>query len=434
MAKKENQENAEEFSFINEKIKRKPLNKRRIVQQVCFTVFLAIVFGIVASVAFTIIQPYVQRWIQGTQSVEIPQDEAQSLAEQKEKEAIDKAKKAEEQEEKQPRSFLKDKDLEISDYQKLQRKIYAVGKEANQSIVIVQGLKEQKDWFDTSFESSVQASGIIVAQTDTELLILTEKKVITDVKKIQISFIDTATVSAQLKNYDGNTGLAILSVKLNELSKKTKESYAVATLGNSLSCAQGQAVLAIGSPLGTPYSILQGNITSVNNTISTLDATYSVFTTDMISSKSGSGALLNMRGEVIGLVMQGYSNQEEEATLTAISISNLKWLIEQLSNGDDIPYLGLKISTVTDDIAKEFDMPKGVYVKTVEDASPARMAGVQSGDVIIKMDGTSISTIQEYEKALRNYRPNDTVTMTIRRQDGIGYSRIKCAATVGVLR
>lgn len=117
----------------------------------------------------------------------------------------------------------------------------------------------------------------------------------------------------------------------------------------------------MGSPLGTNYSILTGNITSTNNVISTIDNNYTVFTTDIVGSSSGSGVIINVNGEVIGLVMQDYGNEEDQTTLTAISISELKQLIEKLSNNQDIPYIGLELTTVSAATAKEYDIPRAQY-------------------------------------------------------------------------
>lgn len=428
------------FSFINEKIKQKPLNKKRLFQETCYVVGLAALFGVVASFTFNVTQPYMKDFAKKDDSVEIPQDEENSQPTQKETEQKPSADSAtsEETEQKSEASeqkiVYKEKQLAVSDYQRLQRQLYNIGKEANKSIVTVQGVKDVTDWFDTSYEHSCQSSGLIVAQTETELLILTERKVITDVQKIRITFKNNDSVPAKLKKYDGNTGLAMLSVKLEKISEETKEQFAVASFANSRGCVQGQVVLAIGSPLGSNFSILHGNITSTTNKISTLDATYDVFTTNMIASKNGSGALVNLKGEIVGLVMQDYSNQEEESTLTAVSISDLKWLIEQLSNGVDIPYLGLKVSTVTDEIAGEYDIPTGVYVKSVQEGSPAMIAGLQNGDVIVKLDGEKIQDIANYEKALRQHRPEDSLTLTVKRQNGKDYSEIECLATLGILQ
>ena len=111
----------------------------------------------------------------------------------------------------------------------------------------------------------------------------------------------------------------------------------------------------------------------------------------MSEGSNGSGALVNVDGEIIGIVMQGYSSAGDENTLTAISISELKALIEMLSNGQDIPYIGLEVTTVTAAIEREYEIPKGAYIKDVCMDSPAMAAGLQNGDVITEIDGDEIS-------------------------------------------
>ena len=324
-------------------------------------------------------------------------------------------------------------ELEIADFQKLQNKLYAVGREANKSIVTVTGVKSDTDWFNNPYESRGQSSGIIVAENGRELLILTERKAITDVQEIYVTFVDDTTVEATMKKYDGNTG-AILSVPLTGMEESTRSAISTAVLGNSLTMAQGTIVIAVGSPLGTNYSVLAGNITSTNNSISTLDSNYTVFTTNIVGSSSGSGALINVDGEVVGLVMQDYSNAEDENTLTAISISELKTIIEMLSNGADIPYIGLELSTVTSEIEREYEIPKGAYIKEVRMDSPAMAAGLQSGDVITEMGGDTIYTVDGYENKLLSLVPGETVEVVIQRQGTEGYTEITCTVEVSVLQ
>ncbi|MBO5522839.1 MAG: serine protease, partial [Roseburia sp.] len=279
-----------------------------------------------------------------------------------------------------------------------------------------------------------QASGIIVAENGRELLILTERKVIADVEEIYVTFIDDSQVEASMKKYDGNTGIAILSVPIENVTETTMEAIQVAVLGNSFTTTQGTVAIAVGSPLGTNYSILTGNITSTTNSISTVDSNYSVFTTNIVGSSSGSGAIVNLNGEIIGLIMQDYSSAGDANTLTAIAISEIKTVIEMLSNGRDIPYIGLELTTVTNDIASEYDMPKGAYIKEVEMDSPAMAAGLQSGDVITKIDGENIFNVDGYESRLLSLAPGDMVEITIERQGAEGYTEISCRVEVSVLK
>lgn len=431
----------ESFSFINEKIKEKPLNKKRIVFRAVFCVAMAVVFGVVAALVFTLVQPRFEELLypQEPPLVSIPRDDVLETEQTEETETM--IPETETEEAKEPETELAQepaeqpvKTFEPEDYQALQNKLYAVGKEANRAIVTVTGVKSDTDWFQNPYESKGQASGLIVARNGGELLILTERKVIADVEEIYVTFINEVTVAASMKKYDGNTGIAILSVPVAQITQGTLNAIQIANLGNSLATTQGTLAIAIGSPLGTNYSILTGTITSATNSICTIDNNYTVFTTDIVGSSNGSGVLINVAGEVIGLVMQGYSSAGDANTLTAISISELKAIIEMLSNGKDVPYLGLELTTVTNDIAKEYDMPKGVYIKEVKMDSPAMAAGLQSGDVLTKMDGDSIFTVDGYENRLLELTLGDTVKITFERQGTDGYTEIDCEVEVSVLQ
>ena len=411
----------EEFAFIKEKIKNKPLNKRRIILKTAFTVVLAVVFGLVSCFVFTWMRPVMEEWLNKPEDtrVSIPKDEEVQPDTEEETNSTETGVD-------EPDAEEGLKELTPEEYQKLQSKLYAIGSEANKSIVTVTGVTSDVDWFNTPYERQGQASGVIIADTGQELLIMTERKVISGAKSIHVTFLDNSTVEAELKNYDGNTGIAILNVKRSDIEESTLGRIKVAVLGNSLQTTRGSIVLALGSPLGTTFSILTGNITSTSNSISTFDANYNVLTTDIVGSSQGSGVL-------VGIVMQNYSSGDEN-TLTAISVSQLKDIIEKLSNGQDIPYLGLKLTSVTSDIEKEYDIPKGVYIKSVGIDSPAMAAGLQSGDVIVKIAGENVETAQAYKNVLSGQTPGDVVKITIKRQGAAGYVEIECSATVGVLK
>lgn len=410
----------QEFSFIKEKIKDKPINKRRAVLRILWAVFSGALFGLAACLVFVVVKPRLEGRLEpepGT--VTLPKDDEPEPEPEPEQEPV-----------------YVEQELEPSDYQELLNKLYAIGKKANRSVVTVTGVTSSMDWFDSAYEKEHQASGIIIANNGQELLILTEKKVIADAEAIHITFINDDMVSASLKKYDGNTGIAIISVALSDISAETMGKIDVITLGNSLTVNQGTVVIAIGSPLGANYSILAGTVTASGNTVSTWDSTYRIFTTDITGSEDGSGVLINLQGEVVAIVMQDYSSASDQNTITGFSVSQLKSTIEALSNGKDIPYLGLKISTVTEDIHEKYELPKGVYIKTVETelSSPAMNAGLQEGDVIVAMDGEEIMTADGYTQKLLAMSPGQQVKLKVMRQSGETYVELECAATVGVLQ
>ena len=426
------QQNENKFSFINEKIKEKPINKRKLVIQSAFTVGMAIVFGVIASLVFACLAPkFGQMFYPDDErlAITIPKD---SIAET---EATEQAGTEDEAEKAEPVVELPlEFEVSLADYQKLQNKLYDVGRTANKFVVTVTGVKSDTDWFNNAYESKGRASGIIIGDNGQELLILTQRKVISDAQEVYVTFINNETVAASMKKYDGNTGIAVLSVPRSSVDESTMRAISVAKLGNSLATSQGMIAIAVGSPLGINYSILTGNITSITNSISTVDNNYTIFTTDIVGSSKGSGAIVNVNGEVVGLVMQDYSKAEDQNTLTAISISELKGIIEMLSNNQDVPYIGLELTTVTNDIAREYDIPNGAYIKEVTMDSPAMAAGLQRGDVITGMAGETVLSVESYESKLLALNPGERVEIVVQRQGTDAYTEITCTVDVSVLQ
>ncbi len=427
----------EKFSFINEKRKEKPLNKKKLLAQLAYAVCLAVIFGLAASFVFAFFEPRFSQLFYPEQGpvVTIPKDETE-MPQQEPQTETETETEAETETETESEAIgrLPDEGITLPDFQKLQNELYAVGREANKFIVTVTGVKSDTDWFNNSYESKGQASGVIIADNGQELLILTERKAITGAQEMFVTFINDVTAPATMKKYDGNTGIAVLSVPRESVNDETLHAITVAELGNSLVATQGMMVIAVGSPLGTNYSILTGNITSTTNSISTIDRNYTVFTTDIVGSSQGSGVLINTSGQVIGLVMQAYGNGSGQNTLTAISVSELKSLIEMLSNNEEIPYIGLELTTVTNDIAAEYEIPKGAYIKEVRIDSPAMAAGLQKGDVITKMQGETIFNVDSYENKLLNLQPGSQVELVVQRQGQGGYKEVTCTVEVSVLQ
>lgn len=433
----------DEQHFIKEKIKDKPVNKKQLLQKGMATIGFAVLFGFVSCLVFCALRPRIETWFapKEDQWVGIPKDtlsddehtaDTQADAEQ---EAADTKKEPGKKDEKQKTVYITEKkEMTLDDYQVLQNQLYQIGNDVNKSVVTVTGVNEGVDIFDSPYEATGQASGLIIAHNKKELLILTEYQVIQDVKSIRVTFINNDTLNAALKKYDGNTGIAVLSVPVEKIAKATMNQIETAVLGNSLNLRQGKLVVALGSPLGTNFSILTGNITSVANTITTEDRNYTVFTTNIVANAKGNGVLVNTDGEVIGLFLKSSNIQKEQNTLTAVSISELKDIIELLSNGVNIPYIGIKGSTVTDAISKEYEIPKGVYIKEAVVDSPAMTAGLQTGDVIVAVNKEEVHSMDDYERILLRLKKGDEVKITANRQNAQGYKKFTCTVEVGVLR
>ena len=325
------------------------------------------------------------------------------------------------------------KEFTIEDYQKVQTQLYAIGNVANKSIVTITSVVSDTDWFNNSYEREGQGSGTIVGDRGNKLMILTERKVIKDASKIRVTFIDDTVAPAELVKYDANTGLALLSVAKDKMEDATLSLIRVMSMGSSNPVHKGSIVIALGSPLGTNYSILTGSITSTSNEISTQDSNYSVYTTDIVANKNASGILINTDGEMIGVVMQNYSAASTGA-LTAVDVSELDEMIQLLFASKDIPYLGAHISTVTDKISNTYGIPKGVYIKEVAMDSPAMNAGLQSGDVVVQIGDQDITTDDSYTQTVLGLTPGETYFVVFMREGSNGYKELTCEIEAGILK
>ena len=411
--------------FVREKIKDKPKNYKRIWIRFLTAAGCGIVFALTAVLVMLLMLPSLREELKEN----TPDTQVQN-SQEPETEDTQEATQTPDDTQEQKETI---REFTIDDYQKIQTQLYAIGNVANKSIVTITSVVSDTDWFNTSYEREGQGSGTIVGDTGGKLLILTERKVIKDASKINVTFIDDSVAPAELMKYDGNTGLAVLAVAKDKMEKSTLSLIKIMSMGNSSTVHKGSIVIALGSPLGTNYSILTGNITSTGNEISTQDSNYSVYTTDIVANKNASGILINTDGEMIGVVMQNYSAASTGA-LTAVDVTELNRIMELLYASKDVPYLGAHISTVTDKIANTYGIPKGVYIKEVEMDSPAMNAGLQSGDVIQKIDDKDITTDDSYTDAGVGLTPGETYSVVFMREGSNGYKELTCEIEAGILK
>lgn len=411
--------------FVREKIKDKPKNYKRLWIKLLTAAGCGIVFALTAVLVMLFMLPTLHGKMQEnmlqTQLRDSQTDDTQDTPAETQSE------------EDTQETQTQNKEFTIDDYQKIQTQLYAIGNLANKSIVTITSVVSDTDWFNNSYEREGQGSGTIIGDEDGKLLILTERRIIKDASKISVTFIDDTVAPAELIKYDGNTGLAVLEVEKTKMESSTLSVIGVMSMGNSNSVHKGSIVIALGSPLGTNYSILTGSITSTSNEISTEDCNYSVYTTDIVANKNGSGILINTDGEMIGVVMQNYSAASTGA-LTAVDANELKEIIALLSDSKDVPYLGVHISTVTEKIANTYGIPKGVYIKEVEMDSPAMNAGLQSGDVILKIDDQDITTADSYTEAVLGLTLKETYSVVFMREGSNGYKELTCDIEAGILK
>ena len=273
-------------------------------------------------------------------------------------------------------------------------------------------------------------SGIIVGQNDTELLVVTNNHVIEGATTLAVTFIDESSVEAAVKGTDSASDLAVIAVPLENISADTKSQIKAATLGDSDSLKMGQGVIAIGNALGLGQSVTVGHVSALNREVTVDGVTKTVIQTDAaINPGNSGGALLNSKGEVIGINEAKYADEKVEGVGYAIPISHAKDIIDDLKTRttkvevgeEEQGYLGIQIQNIDASMAKLYGMPEGVYVYKITEDSAAANSELKEKDIITKFDGETVRNYADLTKLLTCYKEGTTVNLTVQRLENGEY-------------
>lgn len=433
--KREDKDQEDGYEFLKETIKEKPVDRKKLARSGFFLALGGVIFGLAAALTFAYVEPRISHNLDDKNKkveVKIPEDEEPDDTEEETQETDE-----DEKEPSQNVSQDEDKSQEVSreitmeDYKKLYTGLLREADEPKKAMVTVIGSKKGEDWFQTPYEN--QISGLIVADSGQEMFILTEYRIVENVDRVQVVFCDGAMVDARFQKADKNTGFAILKVPDSEIPAETKEKIITAPLGNSYGISQGEPVIAIGSPMGYSDSIAYGVVTSTTNSVSKVDAEYGILTTDIVGSGDGSGILVNLESEVVGVIAQSFAKEGTKNIITGLSISQIKEMIETLSTNGDIIYMGITGQNITSEISEKKGIPKGVFVENVEEDSPAMQAGIWNADVIIEINGEKVETVKGYQQQLKSCKAGTAIKVKAMRQGTEGYVELEFDVTLGAL-
>lgn len=271
-----------------------------------------------------------------------------------------------------------------------------------------------------SEDAEGSGSGIIIGQNDSELLIATNNHVVEDAKSVEIVFNDDTKAEASIKGTSPGNDLAVVSVNLEDLQESTLNSIKVATLGDSSSLKLGDMAIAIGNALGYGQSVTVGYISALDREVTVDDVTLEVLQTDAaINPGNSGGALLNSKGEVIGINSVKYVDDSVESVGYAIPISDAIPIINELMNRTTLTdsekaYLGIAGKDVTEAYSQMFNMPVGVYVNEIQANSPAEAAGLKVGDIIVSVNNMKVETMTDLQDVLSYTKAGSTGTVVVK--------------------
>ena len=298
-------------------------------------------------------------------------------------------------------------------------------------------VQEVRDWFlggNMQYESQSAGTGVIMGANDTELLIVTNNHVVNDADQLAVTFINETSVEGTVKGTDEDNDLAVVSVKIEDIDADTLEQIRSANVADSEEIRVGEQVVAIGNALGYGQSVTTGIVSALGREVKVRDnygiSSYEklIQTDAAINAGNSGGALLNMKGEVIGINSVKASSSGVEGMGYAIPTEKALPIIQNLMNREtrekvseeDAAYLGITGDNVDASVSQLYGLPIGVYLSDVTPDSPAEKAGMKKGMIMTGFDGQKIETMNDLQELLAYYAAGETVTVTVQSADESG--------------
>ncbi len=329
--------------------------------------------------------------------------------------------------------------LDVSDISELAMpSIVAI---TNKSVQEVQSYFQMFGYGNNVMQQEVESSGsgIIIGKNETELLVATNNHVVDDAVTLSVCFIDGKVYNAYTKGTDADNDLAVIAIKLSDISEETMSQIQIIQIGDSEELKVGEQVVAIGNALGYGQSVTTGIVSAVNRQISKTGTDSGFIQTDAaINPGNSGGALLNMKGELIGINSAKLADTSIEGMGYAIPVHVASPIINELMNytvrdkvdADKAGSMGISGQTVDDSISQMYGIPAGVYVAQVQEGSAAWKAGLRKGSVITKFDYRTIKTMEDLKEALTYYAAGETVELTVKIANQGEYTEQKVSLTL----
>ncbi|MCD7805926.1 MAG: S1C family serine protease [Lachnospiraceae bacterium] len=407
--------------FLEETIKKRPVNKQKVVRRMIEVSLLAILFGAIACATIVLLSPVLEKMIfreeeEETESQVAEMDFAEDSLEVVAEEIQPEDMLAEDvQEEPEETVVIVEETMTAQQIVEEEARLFSeLAESCADWLVTVRGVSSNESWLESSLVSASEYSGAIVTESDTDLYILTNSGSLSRADYIELTFVDGTTAVGTICEEDSNSGLMVLRVSKEDLSAETLEEVSVAVFSSSnLKSNLGSRVLAVGNPMGVSGSYVSGTITAMGIEASSWDINYKVLMTDIYASQSPQGFLVNLRGYIVGVLCNDYNSADTGNILSALGITELKKTIELMCSGSEIPRLGIQGTDVTAAANEQEGVPLGAYVTEVLLNSAAMSAGIQIGDIVTAVDETEISGMSDLTSCLLSYRAGDSVTVTI---------------------
>lgn len=435
-----------DFEFIKEQVLPKRRKRiRRWFLPVLMTIIMAIIFGLVAALTFCIAEPRLYELLHKDKPnpFVIPsptQGKKDDNGEEEPEDIPDSIQGGTKEDDDKPTPgqpvggtgnesgndslvkpnpiIIESIDADIDDYLAMFNDIKRLTDETGKSILTVSSIIDGKDWFGNPLEKRIYTAGIIVENNGSNLLLLVNFDRVKEASSIKVEINDT-TIDAILHDFESELNLAIISVEVSDIPSRLLGNITVARMGESYTLAVGSPIIAMGSPNGYPKSIDMGMVTSKGSLVSIMDNELELFNTNIVFNDESDGVIVNLRGEVIGLITRVLKNDLNKELGTALSISKVRSYIDRMVRLTPRIYCGVIAENLPQTAMAEYNVTRGVYIYEVKKDSPAYKAGLKSGDIILNVGERIISNMNNFHNAISELDPGTQVAFNIKRTSDI---------------
>ena len=261
-------------------------------------------------------------------------------------------------------------------------------------------------------------SGVIISENDNEIFILTNYHVVKDTNELSVKFINDEIVDAKVKGVSVRKDIAVVSVDKSIISNEALNTIKIAKIGNSDELKVGNGIIAIGNALGYGQSVTTGIVSALNREVSTDLYVQEMIQIDAaINGGNSGGALLNSKGEVVGINSVKYSSNAYNTSASiegmgfAIPISDVEDIIDKLIKGENDQEslsLGIEGYMMTN------NLQTGFYVSKIIENGNAYNTELEIGNIIIKIDNIDVTSISTIKKVLNKKQSKDTITLLVK--------------------
>lgn len=278
----------------------------------------------------------------------------------------------------------------------------------------------------TNYTAVGAGSGVIISEDENKIYILTNNHVVEDSDELSVKFIDDKSYDAKIVGVSENSDIAIVSVIKKDVDNDTLSKIKIATLGSSDELKVGNGIIAIGNALGYGQSVTTGVVSALNRDVQGDDSEQVMIQIDAaINGGNSGGALLNSKGEVVGINTAKYSlsayttsSSSIEGMGFAIPISNVKSIIDKIMNGEKVDdennlTIGIEGYMISSNNGA-YGIPSGFYISKITSGSNAEKSELEIGNIVVEIDGNKVTSMDVFKSVLRKKSKGDKVTLKVK--------------------